>query len=210
VIGHDRYRIVAVPDPARERGADDYLGAVHDWHIARAAAYAEVVRHELPPAGTLGFLVWGDPGLYDSTIRTARLLADHGLDVDLRVIPGISSVSLLAARHGIALNQVGGPVHITTGRNLAQEYRPELGDVVVMLDGSLTCAQLAEAHPDLTIFWGAQLGLPGERLVAGRLSEVIDEIRATRAQIRAADGWVMDTYLLRFESGHRVTGRADP
>lgn len=201
VIWHERYRLVSVPDPARERGAGDYLGAVRDWHQARAAAYAEIVRRELGQDGTLGFLVWGDPALYDSTIRIARSLADHGLDVDLRVIPGISSVSLLAARHGIVLNQVGGPIHITTGRRLAEEYRPDLGDVVVMLDGSLACAELVEAYPDLTIFWGAQLGLPAERLVAGRLSDVIAEIRATRAQIRATEGWVMDTYLLRFEPG---------
>jgi precorrin-6A synthase len=210
VISHDRYRIVAVPDPVRERGAGDYAGAVHDWHNARAAAYAEVVRRQLDRDETLGFLVWGDPALYDSTIRIARSLADHGLDVDLRVIPGISSVSLLAARHRIALNQVGGPVHITTGRRLIAEYDPELGDVVVMLDGALACAELVEAHPDLTIFWGAQLGLPAERLVAGRLSDVIEEIRATRAQIRAAEGWVMDTYLLRFEPGRAITGRAEP
>ena len=81
-------------------------------------------------------------------------------------MPGISSLQLLAARHRIVLNRVGGPIHITTGRRLVAEYSPELGDVVVMLDGDLACAGLVADHPDLQIFWGAQLGLPDEALVA--------------------------------------------
>ena len=71
------------------------------------------------------------------------------------------------------------------------------GDVVVMLDGDLACGQLVERHPDLQIYWGAQLGLPDEALVAGRLISVIDDILRIRGRIRAARGWVMDTYLLR-------------
>ena len=124
-------------------------------------------------------------------------MAALGVDLELTVIPGISSVSLLAARHKIALNRIGQPVHLTTGRRLVAEYSPDLGDVVVMLDGDLACGVLAEEHPDLQIFWGAQLGLPDEALIAGRLASVLAEIRHTRAEIRAARGWVMDTYLLR-------------
>jgi precorrin-6A synthase len=66
-----------------------------------------------------------------------------------------------------------------------------------MLDGDLVCAGLVAEHPDLTIYWGAQLGLPDEALVAGRLAEVIDPIRDTRRAVREQRGWVMDTYLLR-------------
>ena len=40
MIEHDRYRIVEVPDPARDRTSDDYDTAVQDWHAARTAAYA--------------------------------------------------------------------------------------------------------------------------------------------------------------------------
>jgi precorrin-6A synthase len=112
-------------------------------------------------------------------------------------VPGISSLQLLAARHRLVLNGVGGSVHLTTGRRLLAEYRADLGDVVVMLDGALTCAGLLSEHPDLEIFWGAQLGLPDEALVAGRLADVLDQIRATRLRLRSERGWVMDTYLLR-------------
>ena len=37
-----------------------------------------------------------------------------------RVVPGITSLQVLAARHGIALNAIGGPVHVTTGRRLRE------------------------------------------------------------------------------------------
>ena len=195
VIEHDHYRVVEVPDP--ERDPASYVDGVRAWHSARASTYADLIRSEVAPDGTVGFLVWGDPALYDSTIRIVESVAALGVDLTLTVIPGISSVSLLAARHTIALNRIGQPVHITTGRRLVDEYTPELGDVVVMLDGDLACGALVERHPDLEIYWGAQLGLPDEALVAGRLAGVLEEIQRTRARVRAARGWVMDTYLLR-------------
>jgi len=194
-IEHDHYRVVEVPDPQRDPAS--YVDGVRAWHSARASTYADLIRGEVAPDGTVGFLVWGDPALYDSTIRIVGSVAALGVDLTLTVIPGISSVSLLAARHTIALNRIGQPVHITTGRRLVAEYTPELGDVVVMLDGDLACGALVERHPDLQIYWGAQLGLPDEALVAGRLAGVLEEIRRTRARVRAARGWVMDTYLLR-------------
>jgi precorrin-6A synthase len=198
-IEHD-YRLVEVPDPERDRSPGDYSRTVRDWHAARLQAYAAIVHQHLPAGGTLGFLVWGDPAFYDSSIRLAKGLSGHGIDVELRVVPGISSLQLLAARHQIALNQIGGSVHVTTGRRLIEEYSPDLGDVVVMLDGNLACEGLIDSYPDLQIFWGAQLGLPAETLLAGRLGSVLPQIRATRADIRAREGWVMDTYLLRCSS----------
>ena len=198
-IEHD-FRIVEVPDPERDRSPGDYSHAVRDWHAARLEAYAALVHQHLPAGGTLGFLVWGDPAFYDSSVRLAKGLSNHGIDVELRVVPGISSLQLLAARHQIALNQIGGSVHVTTGRRLIEEYSPGLGDVVVMLDGDLACEGLIDSYPDLQIFWGAQLGLPSETLLAGRLGSVLPQIRATRTDIRAREGWVMDTYLLRCSS----------
>ncbi len=201
LITHDHYRFVEVPDP--ERGPDrdrddaDYRAGVGAWHEARAQRYAEIISAEVGDGGTIGFLVWGDPAFYDSTIRIVQSMADLGVDLDLTVIPGISSIQLLAARHKIILNRIGQPIHVTTGRRLLDEYSPALGDVVVMLDGELACSGLVEQFSDLMIYWGAQLGLPDEALISGRLSEVIDEIQAKRAAVRETRGWVMDTYLLR-------------
>jgi precorrin-6A synthase len=201
LITHDHYRFVEVPDPERgpdrERDAADYRAGVAAWHDARAQQYAEIISTEIGDGGTIGFLVWGDPAFYDSTIRIVQSITDLGVDLEMTVIPGISSVQLLAARHKIILNRVGQPIHVTTGRRLLDEYSPALGDVVVMLDGELACSELVARFGDLTIYWGAQLGLPDEALISGRLSEVIQEIRAKRAAVRAARGWVMDTYLLR-------------
>ncbi len=233
VITHDRYSFVEVSDP--ERGPDAardsaaYAEAVRDWHAERARRYADTITREVGDSGTVGLLVWGDPSLYDSTLRVVDTVAEllrsgfrsasdgnppggvggrppsgqgeSGVDLEVLVVPGISSVSLLAARHRIALNRVGRPVHITTGRRLVAEYDPALGDVVVMLDGDLACAGLVDQHPGLEIFWGAQLGLADEALVRGPLAEVLPEIRARRDAIRATRGWVMDTYLLRPGTG---------
>src|SRR5262245_23642154 len=59
--------LVAVPDPERDRDAPrDYPKAVADWHEARVAAYEEVLGSR---EGDAAFLVWGDPSMYDSTIR---------------------------------------------------------------------------------------------------------------------------------------------
>jgi precorrin-6A synthase len=198
-ISSHRYRFVGVADPPRhsDPDVDAYRSAVDSWHRRRAARYAEVIRSELGETGTVGFLVWGDPAFYDSTIRIVELMVETGADLALTVIPGISSLQLLAARHHLVLNRVGASIHITTGRRLLSEYDPSLGDVVVMLDGDLACRGLVADHPELEIFWGAQLGLSDETLVAGRLAEVIDELQSLRGALRARRGWVMDTYLLR-------------
>ena len=196
VVPDRRYRVVDVVDAARD-ARDGYVDGVARWHASRAERYAEAIRTGTAEDETVGFLVWGDPSLYDSTLRVLESVTEAGVPLDVIVVPGISSVSLLAAAHRIALNRVGLPVHITTGRRLLAEYDPALGDVVVMLDGGLTCAGLVERHPDLQIFWGAQLGLPDEALAAGPLADVLPTIREQRAAVRAARGWVMDTYLLR-------------
>jgi precorrin-6A synthase len=201
LITHDHYRFVEVPDPDRgsdrERGAAEYQSGVEVWHAARARRYAEIIGAEVGDGGTVGFLIWGDPAIYDSTIRVVESMTALGVDLELTVIPGISSIQLLAARHKIILNRVGQPFHVTTGRRLLDEYSPALGDVVVMLDGDLACGGLVDRFGDLMIYWGAQLGLPDEALVSGRLRRVIDEIKTRRAAVRNARGWVMDTYLLR-------------
>jgi precorrin-6A synthase len=179
--------LVAVPDPPRDRDDPaDYDGAVLDWHDARAAAYGSLLERR---PGTVGFLVWGDPAFYDSTIRVVDRL---GVPYD--VLPGVSALSLLAARHRVVLHEVGRPVLVTTGRRLAAEVAAGHDNLVVMLDGKLQAAGLGG---DWDIWWGANLGSPAEELVAGRLVDVVEEIAAARSRAKDADGWVMDTYLLR-------------
>lgn len=189
ITGSD-YRFVEMPDP--ERSAEgDYTAAVADWHAARARLWAEAITAELEPDGVGAFLAWGDPSLYDSTLRILDEVARH---VDLRydVIPGITAIQALTARHRIPLNDVGEPVLITTGRQLRSNGLT--GSAVVMLDGD--CAFLG-CPPQTRIWWGAYLGTPEEILVAGTVGEVGGRIAELRAAARESRGWIMDTYLLR-------------
>lgn len=189
------YRIVEVPDPPRDRApAADYDSAVSDWHEARAVAI-ETVLADLEPDQVAGLLVWGDPSLYDSHLRIVeRILARGVVTFSYDVVPGVSSVQLLAARHRIVLHRVGEPVTITTGRRLLASVEAGADNLVVMLDGDLTCRQLSG---DWEVWWGANLGTSAEALVSGALREVLPEIEDLRAQAKADRGWVMDTYLLR-------------
>ncbi|MEY9213960.1 precorrin-6A synthase (deacetylating) [Thermobifida halotolerans] len=201
-ITGDGYRIVAVPDPPRDRAPKTdraYGDEVRDWHAARARAYARVLLEQTGPDDTVGFLVWGDPSLYDSTIRVVERVRETGeVDLDYRVVPGVSSVQALAARYRLVLNRIGSPVTVTTGRRLATDVASGADNLVVMLDGNLACADLPGDAWD--IWWGANLGTDGEELVAGPLGEVVDTVRAARARVRASRGWVMDIYLLRRRS----------
>ena len=101
----------------------------------------------------------------------------------------------LAARHRIALNRIGRPIVITTGRRLSEGLHDDADDIVVMLDAACAFRRFAEAPVD--IYWGAYIGTPDEILVAGGVAEVMDEIERVRAEARARKGWIMDTYLLR-------------
>ena len=193
------HRIVEIADPDRDRSqltGRQYDMAVKDWHEARVEAIEGAMLAELAPEENPGFLVWGDPALYDSIIRIVDRLRDRGaLDFDYQVIPGISSVQQLAAAHRIVLNRIGEPIHITTGRRLRSGLPPGQDNVVVMLDSDLACRELTE--PGLEIYWGAYLGSPEQILVHGLLADVIDEIAEKRAAARARIGWLMDTYLIR-------------
>ncbi|GJE27333.1 precorrin-6A synthase (deacetylating) [Methylobacterium organophilum] len=194
-MGERPYRFVAAPDPERDRAPADYGTAVADWHAARAVLLEDLIAQNLPEGGTGGFLVWGDPSLYDSTLRIIDRIAVRGrLPFTHAVIPGISSVQALCASHRIALNRIGEPVHVTTGRRLAEGLPEPLDTTVVMLDGDPALDRL---DPDLTIHWGAYLGTPDEIVVAGRIGDVAPEILRRRAEARARHGWIMDTYLLR-------------
>lgn len=190
------HRVVELADPVRD-ASDDYGQGVADWHAARAALLERALVEHVAEGEHAGMLVWGDPSLYDSALRLVEAVNGRGVvDIDHAVVPAVSSVQLLAARHRIVLNRVGGSVLITTGRRLLDELaaRPDC-DVVVMLDGSLAFTQLVGRG--YHIYWAAFLGMPGEILVAGPLDDVATRIAEVRAEARRHTGWIFDIYLLR-------------
>ncbi|MCR8691554.1 precorrin-6A synthase (deacetylating) [Rhodococcus pyridinivorans] len=189
------HRMIVVPDPPRDRNPERYGDEVRDWHAARAEAYETVLLEQVREDETVGFLVWGDPSLYDSTIRVVEHILERGrVRFDYDVVPGISSVQLLAARHRLVLNTIGGPITVTTGRRFLRDVAEGASNIVVMLDGGLACTDLDGTW---SIWWGANLGTDDEELVAGTLAEVLPAIREARARAKHARGWVMDTYLVR-------------
>ncbi|MFF0865917.1 precorrin-6A synthase (deacetylating) [Nonomuraea sp. NPDC003560] len=191
--GRKPYRIAEARDPERDRTAPAYAAAVEDWRSRRSLACEALIHEELGAGETGAFLVWGDPAVYDSTLAILDEIRRRGnVTFDVEVVPGISSVAALTARHRIGLTQVGRPTHLTTGRRLA-EQGPTADDVVVMLDAHCSFTGLDDFH----IYWGAYLGTPDEILVSGPVPEAGDRIRRLRAEARDRKGWIMDTYLLR-------------
>jgi precorrin-6A synthase len=190
------YRIVETPDPPRERRPASYEPTVQAWHEERAGIYEKLIGEQLGEDECGAFLVWGDPSLYDSTLRIIdQIIARGTIAFDYEVIPGISAIQALAARHKIALNRIGRSVHVTTGRKIAEGLPDNIDDAVVMLDGD--CAFKTIDDGDIDIYWGAYLGTENEILVAGKLHERMHDIERLRNEAKARKGWIMDTYLLR-------------
>lgn len=187
-------RVVEFDLPRRDSADPDYRHGVNRWHDAIAAAWEAEIRAHLPAlSGRVALLVWGDPSLYDSTLRIADRLS---LPLTRRVIPGITAIQALCAAHAIPLNRIGAPVEITTGRRLRDHGWPEGADtVVVMLDGE--CSFRALPPEGLTIWWGGFVGMDEQTLDHGPLAEAGPRIEKRRAEARAAHGWIMDIYLLR-------------
>ncbi|GGX95722.1 precorrin-6A synthase (deacetylating) [Litchfieldella qijiaojingensis] len=198
-----RTRVVEFDLPRRDARAD-YLGAVDDWHEAIARVWAGLMDAHLPEGGRVGMLIWGDPSLYDSSLRIARRLgacrksaAGRAVEMDLKVeiVPGITSLQVLTAEHLIPLNALAEPVQITTGRRLRERGWPDdAASVAVMLDSG----GAFEALPPegLYIWWGAYLGMDKQCLLDGWLADVAPSILERRAALREQHGWIMDVYLL--------------
>ncbi|GAA5069242.1 precorrin-6A synthase (deacetylating) [Roseibacterium beibuensis] len=173
-----------------------YADRVTRWHDEIARIWADTIAANQPD-GPVALLVWGDPGLYDSTLRIADRLSPRPT---LRVVPGITALQALTAAHAIPFNTVNGTVTVTTGRRLRDHGWPAGAEtVVVMLDGECSFQHLPPEG--LHIWWGGFLGMAEQVLQSGPLAEAGPRIIATRAEARARHGWIMDTYLLRKTPG---------
>lgn len=195
-------RIVEFDLPLRDAANPEYRAGVEDWHDAVAEAWAQEIATYQGDTGVVACLVWGDPSLYDSTLRIADRLKAR-FDLRVTVIPGITAIQALTAAHAIPLNRIGAAVQILTGRVLRDNGWPAGVDtLVIMLDGN--CAFQTLDPAGVSIWWAAYAGMPEQILRSGALAEVSADIIATRAAARAAHGWIMDIYLLR-RSGQGLT-----
>ncbi|NBB07930.1 precorrin-6A synthase (deacetylating), partial [Pseudomonas monteilii] len=153
VLASSGSRIEGFDMPVRRSVGDDYLAQVDEWHAAITrcwqAAIARALDEGLQPRSPgqplrVALLVWGDPALYDSTLRIAARMqpAPHSV----RVVAGISSMQVLCAAHAIALNGIGQPFVVTTGRQLREQgWPPGVDTAVVMLDGQCSFTELLDS-----------------------------------------------------------------
>uniref|UniRef100_UPI0021D8B702 precorrin-6A synthase (deacetylating) n=1 Tax=Pseudomonas sp. RIT-PI-AD TaxID=3035294 RepID=UPI0021D8B702 len=189
------YRLVEALNPERQREADDYRTSIDELNEDKQRTFERLIGEELGEGECGAFLVWGDPSLYDSTIRILEAILEEGRHAfDYEVIPGITSVQALTAQHKVPLNNIGRSVEITTGRRLIGEC-PQSDSIVVMLDAENSYKTVVDE--DFDIYWGAYLGTPDEILISGKLKDVAEEIENVRKAAREANGWIMDTYLLK-------------
>ena len=196
--------IVAEFDLPVRSATGEYLDGVIDWHDAIAKRWRETFE-QYPRAGKVALLVWGDPALYDSSLRIAERLSWHR-DISVHVVPGIMSPQVLTAAHGIPLNQLGAPFLVTTGRRLREQGWPKgVNTLLVMLDGE--CSFQALDPNGISIWWGAYLGMPDQIIDSGILVEAGPRILAARRAARAQHGWIMDIYLLRRSPAPEVPGQ---
>jgi precorrin-6A synthase len=190
------YRFAEAKSPPRDTAPADYRASVDELNRDKQDVFERMIADELADGQTAGILVWGDPMLYDSTIRNIEAIAAGGRHhIEYDVIPGITAVQALAARHKIPLNRIAEPVALTTGRKLAEGFPQGIDSVAVLLDGEDTFRRFT--GQDIEIYWGAYLGTPDEILIAGKVADVADEIHRRRAEARRANGWIMDTYVMR-------------
>ena len=183
---------IAYFDIPERRTDTGYLRGVDEWHDAIALRWSEAISAH-PNAGHVALLIWGDPSLYDSSLRIASRLDPQP---KTWVIPGITALQALTAAHAIPINDLGAPYTVTTGRRIRDEGWPaNTSKVAVMLDGE--CSFQTLEMQDYDIWWGAYVGMRQELLIKGPLQDVADEILASRASARAEHGWIMDIYVLK-------------
>lgn len=72
-------RIAGFDLPVRDEAIADYRARVDAWHDAIAAVWADAIAAQ-PGARHVALLVWGDPALYDSTLRIASRLRARAVD----------------------------------------------------------------------------------------------------------------------------------
>ena len=193
------YRVVSARIPKRKKGGN-YVEEVKAWREEVAEVVAGLIKNEMEEGENAALLIWGDPSLYDGHLEMLQHILKRGvIDFEYEVIPGITSVQLLAARHKIPLNRIGEPIVITTARKLKECETDEVINTVVLLDSRATFKRFEDT--DIDIYWGGYLGTEDEILLSGKLRDIIEDIKRIRIEAKKKKGWLMDTYILRRPEG---------
>jgi precorrin-6A synthase len=194
------YRVVSAKIPERKKGVKSYKEGVKTWRQQKAGVMTELIRDKMKDGESGALLIWGDPSLYDGHLEILQhILKGGAVNFEYEVIPGITSIQILAAKHKTPLNRIGESIVITTGRRL-KEYSPsEISNTVVLLDSFSTFRHFKDT--DIDIYWGGYLGTKDEILLSGKLKDIIEDLKKTRSEAKKEKGWLMDTYILRRPEG---------
>ncbi len=170
----------------------EYIESVEIWHNKISQAWNDSIVNYQGKKNNVALLIWGDPMLYDSSIKIARKIVDES---KIHIISGISSLQALAAAHKITINDIGGQILITTGRLLRKKGRLfNEKKAIIMLDGECSFQYINKSN--YFIWWGAYLGMKNEITFKGELESLSKKIIIARKNERNKNGWIMDTYLL--------------
>ncbi len=198
------YEVVTAEIPERKKGGKDYevyKERVETWRQQKAEVIGQLIKDRMKDSETGAFLVWGDPALYDGHLEILQHILKQGkINFECEVIPGITSIQILSAKHKIPLNRIGETIEITTGRRLKEYSSAEIKNIVVLLDTYSTFKHFKDA--DVDIYWGGYLGSKDEILVSGKLKDVIEDLKKIRGETKKKKGWLMDTYILRRRQGN--------
>ncbi len=196
-----RYRVITEKVPERKKAGKDtelYKERVDTWRREKADIIGRLIKEEMDENEIGALLIWGDPSLYDGHIEILRLLKEEmKMDIEFEVIPGITSIQVLTAKHKIPLNRIAGSIMITTPRGLKELNPSEIKNTVILLDNYLTYRNFKDS--DLYIYWGAYLGTPQEVLISGKIKDVLEDIIKIRNERKKKNNWIMETYILREE-----------
>ena len=182
------YRVIKVEFPEREKGGV-YKLEVESWRKEKVSILAKVLKD----VDEACFLVLGDPSLYDGHIEIFKEVNKH-LPIEIEVIPGISTINFLSAKHKISLTKVAESLLITTPRPLRKKKEISR-NTLVFLDNYETF-KLFKDESELMIYWGAYLGTEKEVLFNGKLSECWQKLVELRRKLKKKHGYIMETYLL--------------
>ena len=101
-------------------------------HAAHLAA-AEAVRAHLDEGRDVAMLNLGDVSIYATYSYLMEILKDQGYETVM--VPGVPSFCAVAARLGVSLTEMNGPLHIAPGSMALDEVLDPPGTKVLMKSG---------------------------------------------------------------------------
>ena len=99
IIGDKKTKIVQFDLPKRDLSYS-YQEGVEKWHDNVARVWSSTIRENCSEGTKVALLIWGDPSLYDSSLRIAERIKPK---LKIQVFAGITSIQALTAAHQIPI-----------------------------------------------------------------------------------------------------------